>query len=145
MVCVCVKAFWCFHEETAILINTETEVIELHWSIGTGLSIWVCSHLYLRTNIFLAELFSFPLTCVSLFSRFSILPVLKCNAQYSSHDIFCETFSLDFQILFLPSLFLVCPPPQSPHPDLLLSESFPRRERRPRPGVTSRNSEKNSN
>lgn len=63
--------------------------------------------------------------------------------------------SLDFQILFPPSLCfrslsvpLSIPPtvyPPSLHPAPLFPESFPRRGRRPRHVVTSRNSEKNSN
>lgn len=129
---------------------------ELEWlrcESSSNVSVWVCFYLYLHTNT-LSPWHSFSLFTwhfFSLFSRFSLLPVLHhciiCINTVLLHDLFCSTSVKIFRFFFFSLCF--SPPPNGLPPSLhlapLLPESFPRRERRPRHVVTSRNSEKNSN
>ena len=93
----------------------------------------------------------------SLFSRSSVLPILIHNTltlHYRNFLALCILRNLPSRFSDCFSPFFIPPPPLLSQLSLsalslllapLLPESFPRRGRKPRLAVTSRNSEKNSN
>lgn len=125
---------------------------ELHrWGCEYSCNVtdWMCFHLYLHTNTFSpwqSILFftlipflssagspSFLFWCI-LFVTFIYFATLQ--SRFS--DVFSRSLSVPLSIP--PTVY-----PPSLHPAPLLAESFPRRGRKPRHVVTSRNSEKSSN